>query len=71
MPFSMIVPEFKDPEVTKFMNTLLREVDQRDKERLSSITANKSLLLITPDTTKVYEVTVSNVGVITATKVAG
>jgi hypothetical protein len=64
------VPNFKDPEVTKFLIEMLREFERTDKEILSSITANKSLLLYSPSL-KVFEIKVSDTGVITATKVSG
>lgn len=64
------VPKFEDPELTRFLEELLKEVTQRDKDRLSSSTANHSLLLISPSK-KVFEVTVSDTGVLAVTKVSG
>ena len=64
------VPNFKDPDVTKFLVEYLREVDRTDKENMSNVTANKSLLLYSPSL-KVFEIKVSDTGVITATKVSG
>lgn len=64
------VPNFKDPEVTKFLVELLRDFDRSDKDVLSSKTGNHSLLLISPGK-KVYEITVSDTGVLTTTKVSG
>jgi hypothetical protein len=52
------------------MEELMREVDQRDKDRLASNTANHSLLLISPSK-KVFEVTVSDAGALVITKVSG
>lgn len=66
----MKVPNFKDPDVTKFLTEMLREFDRTDKQVLSAITANKSLLLYSPGL-KVFEIKVSDTGVITATKVSG
>jgi hypothetical protein len=66
----MRVPNFKDLEVTKFLSEMLREFDRSDKEVLSAITANRSVLLYSPSK-KVFEITVSDTGVITATKVSG
>jgi hypothetical protein len=64
------IPDFKDPEVAKFMTEFMREVDNKDKEYLKLGTANRSLLLYSPSL-KVFEIKVSDTGVITATKVSG
>jgi hypothetical protein len=66
----MKVPNFQDPEVTKFLVEFIREQEKREKDFLKSFTANKSVLLFSPSL-KVFEVTVSDTGVITATKVQG
>jgi hypothetical protein len=66
----MKVPALDDPNLVKFLNELLREVDQRDKERLSSIRGNRSLLLYSPSTL-VFEVKVSDAGALSVTKVSG
>lgn len=66
----MKVPNFKDPEVTKFLIEMLRDFERSDKEVLSSITANRSVLLYSPSL-KVFEIKVSDTGTITATKVSG
>jgi hypothetical protein len=66
----MKVPNFKDPDVTKFLTEMLRDFDRSDKGVMSAITANKSLLLYSPSL-KVFEITVSDTGVLTATKVSG
>jgi hypothetical protein len=66
----MKVPNFKDPEVTKFLVEFIREQDRMGKFNMSNVSANKSLLLFSPSM-KVFEITVSDTGVITATKVAG
>ncbi len=62
--------QFKDPEVTRFLTEFLREQERTQKEVLSSITANRSLLLYSPSQ-KVYEIKVSDAGALTATLVAG
>lgn len=66
----MKVPQFQDPEVTKFLTEYLRELDRTNKDVLKLSTANKSLLLYSPSL-KVFEIKVSDAGVISATKVAG
>jgi hypothetical protein len=57
----MKVPNFKDPEVTKFLVEMLRDFDRSDKDVLSSTTGNHSVLLISPSK-KVFEVTVTDAG---------
>jgi hypothetical protein len=64
------VPDFKDPDVTKFFVTVVRELDRVQRASMSSNTANNSLLLYSPSL-KVYEIKVSDTGVITATHVQG
>ena len=66
----MRVPTFNDPEITRTFNDLLKELEDFKREILSSVTANRSLLLYSPGK-KVFEITVSDAGVITATKVSG
>jgi hypothetical protein len=66
----MKVPNFKDPEVTKFLIEMLRDFDRSDKDNMSLTTANRSLLLYSPSL-KVFEIKVSDTGVISATKVSG
>ena len=66
----MKVPQFKDPEVTKFLIELLRENERTDKDYMRATTGNKSVLLYSPSL-KVFEIKVSDAGVITATKVSG
>lgn len=66
----MIIPQFKDPEVTKFLNLFQKDQDQKFKNLLSSIKGNQSLLLFAPNLS-VWEIKVSNAGAITATKIAG
>jgi len=67
---TMKVPNFKDPDVTKFLTEMLREFDRTDKQVLSAVTGNKSVLLYSPSL-KVFEIKVSDAGAITATKVSG
>jgi hypothetical protein len=64
------VPNFKDPEVTKFLIEYIRETNRQDIDYMRATTANKSVLLYSPSK-KVYEITVSDAGAITATKVSG
>lgn len=66
----MRVPNFEDPEVTKFLNQWTMEQERLINDRLSAITGNRSLLLISPGL-KVWEATISDAGVLTWTKVAG
>lgn len=66
----MIVPAFKDPDVTKFLTNYQREMDQKLKTFVANNKAGKSVLLFAPDLS-VWEVTVSNAGVLTTTKIAG
>jgi len=67
---TMKVPNFEDPEVTKFLTEYLRELDRTSKDVLSSVTGNKSVLLYSPSK-YVFEIKVSDTGVISATKVSG
>lgn len=64
----MRVPNFKDPEVTKFLVQWNQELEQQRKDLLSRITANHSVLLQSPSS-KIYEVTVSDAGALTVTLV--
>jgi len=66
----MKIPPFKEQGLNKFLDELLRELDKSEKDNMSSVTANKSLLLYSPSL-KVFEVTVSDTGVLTATKIQG
>jgi hypothetical protein len=65
----MKVPNFKDPDVTKFLVQLMPQLLDPTAV-LSSQTANNSVLLLSPSK-KVFEVKVSDTGVLTATKVQG
>jgi hypothetical protein len=66
----MKVPNFKEPEVTKFLEQFQLDLDRKRANLLNANTANKSILLYSPSK-KVFEITVSDAGVITATKVQG
>jgi len=66
----MRIPNFEDTEVTKFLVQWDLELQRMRKDSLSSTGGNHSLLLISPGK-KVYEVTVSDLGVLTTTYVAG
>lgn len=66
----MIIPQFKDPEITKFMTAFQKEQDQKVKNLISSVKGNQSLLLFAPNLS-VWEIKVTNAGAITATKIAG
>lgn len=67
---TMKVPQFKDPDVTKFLTEMVRDNDKNNKNLLSSITANHSLLLQSSDL-KVFEITVTSAGALVITKVSG
>jgi hypothetical protein len=64
------VPNFKDPDVTKFLVELMRELDSSNKFVLKSNAGNHSLLLLSPSL-KVFEVKVSDAGALTVTKIQG
>jgi len=64
------VPNFKDPEVTKFLVELMRELDSSNKFVLKNNSGNNSLLLLSPSL-KVFEVKVSDAGALTVTKIQG
>jgi hypothetical protein len=64
------VPKFQDAAVSKFLDELMRELERSDREKVSAITANHSVLLQSNDS-KVYEITVSSAGALVITKVSG
>lgn len=66
----MRIPNFKEPELTKFLTEWDREIDRLRKDALSKVTANQSVLLQSPGN-KVWEVTVTDAGALVLTKVAG
>ena len=65
-----IVPNFKDPDVTKFLVELVRDVERAKKSVLSSASGNHSVLLLSPSL-KTYEITVTDAGALVVTKVQG
>jgi len=66
----MRIPNFKDPEVTKFLVQWDLELQRMRHDFLSSAGANRSVLLYSPGK-KVYEVKVDDSGVLSTTYVAG
>jgi hypothetical protein len=66
----MRIPNFQDMEVTKFLVQWDLELQRMRKDSMSATGGNRALLLISPGK-KVYEVTVSDLGVLTTTYVAG
>ena len=66
----MRVPNFKDIEITKFLTDWDKEIARNNRESLSKVTANHSLLLMSPNK-RVYEITVDDEGVLIATQVSG
>jgi hypothetical protein len=66
----MRIPNFQDLEVTKFLVQWDLELQRMRKDSLSSTGGNRSLLLFSPDKS-VFEVTVTNAGALTVTKVSG
>jgi len=66
----MKIPNFKDIEITKFLTDWDKEITRNHRESLSKVTANYSLLLMSPNK-RVYEITVDDDGILTATQVSG
>lgn len=64
------VPDFKEPGLKRFLEDLLNEVTTRDKNKLTALTANHSVLLLSPGK-KTYEIKVDDAGVISTTLVQG
>lgn len=64
------VPKFKEPELTRFLEDLLKEVTIRDKDKLYASKANHSVLLLSPSL-KTYEIKIDDAGVLSATLVQG
>ena len=64
------VPTFKEPGLSAFLSSMIVERDRLAETKLSAISANKSVLLFSPSE-KVYEVTVSDAGVLVVTQVSG
>jgi hypothetical protein len=59
----MKVPELEDKVLQQFLTELLMELDKQNKVVLSKVTANHSLLLLSPGL-KTFEVKVSDTGVL-------
>jgi len=66
----MRVPNFQDPDVTKFLIEMDRDLERDKRNYLSTTTANHSVLLLSPSK-KTYEITVNDAGVLVATLVQG
>ncbi len=66
----MRVPNFKDIDVTKFLTDWDKEIARNKREALSNVSANHSLLLLSPNK-RVYEITVDDDGILIATQVSG
>jgi hypothetical protein len=66
----MIIPQFKEPGLTKFLVDLDRETTRQQQNTLSALTANRSVLLYSPNKS-VFELTVDDAGALHITKVAG
>jgi hypothetical protein len=66
----MKVPQFKEPGLTDFLTKSQTESSRVQNGFMTKATANNSVLLYSPSM-KVYEVKVSDAGVLSATLVAG
>ena len=66
----MRIPNFEDMEITKFLVQWDLEIQRMREDNLSAVRGNRALLLYSPSK-KVYEVTVSDTGVLSTTYVAG
>jgi hypothetical protein len=64
------VPTFEEPELTRFLEDVVNEFTNRDKDKLYSSKANHSILLLSPNK-KTYEIKVSDAGILVATLVQG
>jgi hypothetical protein len=62
-------PTFQDPEINRFFTDWQSEMDRIKRDSLSSVTANRAVLLYSPSK-KVYEIKVDDSGVISATLVS-
>jgi len=67
---SINVPDFKEPGLSDFLRRVEADRDRQFATLLSAVTANRSVLLISPGK-KVYEVKVTDAGALTVTLVAG
>jgi hypothetical protein len=66
----MRIPNLKDTELMRFLTDWNRELEGMQRDALSKVQGNNSLLLISPSL-KVFEVKVTDAGALTVTKVAG
>ena len=66
----MRIPNFKDPDLTRYLTEWDREIQKNKRDALSAIGGNKSILLFSPSL-KVFEVTVTDAGALVVTKVSG
>jgi hypothetical protein len=66
----MKVPPLDNKALKDFLDQLLLELDKTEKDSVSSVTANASLLLLSPSK-KVFQITVSDAGALTIVKVQG
>jgi hypothetical protein len=66
----LLVPTFQDQALTQFLVNMVRELDRERKDVLSSNSGNRSVLLYSPSK-YVFELTVSDTGVLSVTKVSG
>jgi hypothetical protein len=64
------VPNFQELGLSKFLNDLLLDLDKTNRDTLSKVTANHSVLLQSPGNI-VWEVKVDDAGVLSTTKVQG
>jgi hypothetical protein len=67
---SIGVPDFDVPGLSAFLRRVETDRDRQFATLLSAVTANRSVLLISPGK-KVYEVKVSDAGALTVTLVSG
>jgi hypothetical protein len=66
----MKIPNFKEPQLTRFLTDMSKEVQTFRIDTMSKTEANHSLLLLSPSR-KVYEIKVDDAGVLSATLVMG
>ncbi len=66
----MIIPQFKEPGLTKFLTDQDRDMTRFKQDTMSAVTANRSVLLYSPNKS-VFELTVDDAGTLHITKVAG
>ena len=66
----MRIPNFNDPEVTKFIVEFIRDQERTGRNKMDANKANRAVLLYSPSK-KVYELTVNDSGVLQIVKVSG